>query len=124
MKIHLIRRLAHLLPESLHTFFDERVTVRFPFEPLDLPDYYRGKVVVDEALCVGCGACVRDCPAFAFELEKENKEKYRLVYFEDRCAYCGQCQESCPKGAIELVNEFPGAGEDRARMREVVVDRG
>ena len=123
MKIHLTRRLAHLLPESLRTFFAERVTALCRFEPLDLPDYYRGKVVIDETLCVGCGACVRDCPAFALELEKENKSKYRLVYYQDRCAYCGQCEDSCPKDAIRLVNEFSGAGEDREGMREVVVER-
>jgi len=124
MKIHLLRRLAHLLPESLRTFFGARSTVRFPFEPLDLPGYYRGKVVIDAALCVGCGACVRDCPAFGLELEKESRETYRLVYYQDRCAYCGQCEESCPKDAIRLVAEFAGVEEERDEMTKVLVEKG
>jgi len=120
----LIRSLAYLLPEALRTLFGRRVTVHFPFEPLDLPSYYRGKVHIHEELCVGCGACVRDCPASALELEREGKGKFRLVYYHDRCAYCGQCQDSCAQGAIELVSEFAEASDDREKMRQTVVERG
>jgi len=119
----LVRSLAHLLPEALRTLFGRRVTVRFPFEPLDLPSYYRGKVVIQEELCVGCGACVRDCPAFGLELEREGKGKFRLVLYHDRCTYCGQCQDSCRQGAIELVNEFAEVSEEREKMRQTLVER-
>ena len=75
-------------------------TVRFPFAPLELPPYFRGKVTIESALCTGCGACVRDCPAFALELERESdalsslvlskaegskgREEFRLIHYHDR----------------------------------------
>jgi formate hydrogenlyase subunit 6/NADH:ubiquinone oxidoreductase subunit I len=62
-----------------------------------LPPYFRGKVTIEPALCTGCGACVRDCPAFALELERKSdalnkaegskgREGFRLIHYHDRCA--------------------------------------
>ncbi len=113
--------LAHLLPELVRTLFARRATVRFPSEPPVLAEAYRGKVVVRAELCVGCGLCVRDCPAFALELEREGRHRFRLVHFEDRCAYCGQCVDSCRQDAIALVSEFPRASPCRTAFTRVLV---
>lgn len=120
----LVKSLAHLLPELVRTLFGRRVTVRFPFTPLELPAYFRGRVVVRPELCAGCGLCVRDCPAFALELEREGREQFRLIHYHDRCAYCGQCEDSCRLGAIALVNEFVPATSRRDALAEVLVERG
>jgi formate hydrogenlyase subunit 6/NADH:ubiquinone oxidoreductase subunit I len=118
-----LRPLAHLLPELVRTLFSRRVTVRFPFESLELPDYFRGRVVIEPELCGGCGLCVRDCPAFALELEHEDRERFRLIHYHDRCAYCGQCADSCRQGAIVLVNEFVQPMSQRDALAQVVVER-
>jgi formate hydrogenlyase subunit 6/NADH:ubiquinone oxidoreductase subunit I len=115
--------LVYLLPELVRTFLAQRMTVRFPFVPLELPPYFRGRVVVQPDLCKGCGLCVRDCPAFALELERESREQFRLIYYPDRCAYCGQCADNCRHGAIELVNEYVPAVSQRDELTEVVVER-
>jgi len=120
----LVKSLAHLLPELVRTLFGGRVTVRFPFAPLELPAYFRGKVVIRPELCVGCGLCVRDCPAFALELVRESREQFRLIHYHDRCAYCGQCEDSCRQGAIVLVNEFVPATSRRDTLAQVAVERG
>ena len=60
-----LHSLVYLLPELWRTLFTRPITVRYPFGPLELPPYFRGKVTIESALCTGCGACVRDCPAFA-----------------------------------------------------------
>ena len=117
------RPLAHLLPELIRTLFVGRITVSFPFGPLDLPSYYRGKVVVQPELCEGCGLCVRNCPAFALDLEREGRGKFRLTHYRDRCAYCGQCADDCPQGAIVQVNEFAEAAPRRDAFAQLVVQR-
>ena len=118
-----LRPLAHLLPELVRTLFARRTTVRFPFESLELPAYFRGKVVIKPELCGGCGLCVRDCPAFALELERKDHEWFRLIHYRDRCAYCGQCADSCQQGAIVLANEFVRPVSQRDALAQVVVER-
>lgn len=126
-----LHSLIYLLPELWRTLLTRPITVRFPFAPLELPPRFRGKVVVEPALCKGCGLCVRDCPAFALELERESdalspsqgREKFRLIHHHDRCAYCGQCEASCQFGAIVLVNEFVQATSQRDALTQVMVER-
>jgi len=115
--------LAHMLPELVRTLLARRVTVSFPFEPLEQPVYFRGKVIVQSELCQGCGLCVRDCPAFALELERQEGGRFQLVHYRDRCAYCGQCADSCPQGAIALVSEFVPPTPRRDTLTQVIVER-
>ena len=117
------RSLIYMLPELWRTLLTKPITVRFPFAPAELPRHFRGKVVIDPTLCRGCGVCVRDCPAFALELERESREKFRLIHYHDRCAYCGQCEVSCKFGAIALNNEFVPAAPRRDALSQVMVDR-
>ena len=50
------------------------------------------KINLDE--CIGCGACVDECPVGAI---KEEDGKY--VISEDECIGCGACEGACPVGA-------------------------
>ncbi len=124
-----LHSLVYLLPELWRTLFTRPITVRYPFGPLELPPYFRGKVIIEPTLCTGCGACVRDCPAFALELERESdamskaegpkgREEFRLIHYHDRCAYCGQCQDVCRQEAIRLTSEYVPAAANRDALRE------
>ena len=115
--------LIYMLPELWRTLLTKPITVRFPFAPAELPPYFRGKVVIDPTLCRGCGLCVRDCPADALELERDGRDRFRLIHYHDRCAYCGQCEISCKFGAITLANEFVPAAPQRDALSQVMVDR-
>ena len=117
-----LRSLVHLLAELGRTLRTERITVQFPFAPAELPAGFRGRVVVQPELCTGCGLCVRDCPAFALELERVSREQFQMIHYRDRCAYCGQCEDSCRSGAIALVNEFVQATPQRDALTEVMVE--
>lgn len=119
-----LHSLIYLLPELWRTLFTRPITVRFPHAPLQLPPYFRGKVTINPELCRGCGACVRDCPAAALELERESRDNFRLVYYPDRCAYCGQCEASCRLGAIALTSEFVHAAPQRDTLLQVMVEKG
>ena len=115
--------LVYLLPELWRTLFTQPITVRYPFGPLELPPYFRGRVTIEPALCTGCGLCVRDCPAFALELERESRYKFKIIYYPDRCAYCGQCETSCQFGAVTLINQFIHATPDCDSLVQVIVER-
>jgi len=118
------RSLIYLLPQLWRAFFRRPITLRYPFEPLSLPSYYRGRVVAEENLCRGCGLCASDCPAAALELERESRDRFTLIYHPDRCVYCGQCEMTCRFGAIRLTNAFEDATPDRDTLVHVLVERG
>lgn len=58
---------------------------------------------LEEARCVGCGACAMVCPHQVFVVEGG---KARLVD-RDGCMECGACANNCPVDAIQV---RPGVG--------------
>jgi len=60
---------------------------------------------VDEARCVGCGACAGVCPFEAIALSDG-----LAALDATRCMGCGVCVPRCSQGALSLVRE-PGKGE-------------
>lgn len=78
----------------------------------------------NESRCIGCGKCVRMCPASAISLAEVRKKKksdapVRRVARIDtgKCIRCFCCQEFCPIGAITVYRTpiarllTPGAGK-------------
>lgn len=53
---------------------------------------------IDEALCIGCGKCVKGCSAFG-------NGSLQLQVRHDRCVNCNQCSiaRNCPSGAFSRV---------------------
>ena len=58
---------------------------------------------VDEALCGGCGTCVKTC---AFSASRIDEQKKISIIDIKRCAGCGNCVTACPTGARDL-SAFP-----------------
>lgn len=48
--------------------------------------------------CIDCGECVKDCPAFLYHEDEEDK----IIYDDPRkrCILCGHCISVCPTDAI------------------------
>jgi formate hydrogenlyase subunit 6/NADH:ubiquinone oxidoreductase subunit I len=118
-----LRSMIYMLPQIVRALRAPRFTVRFPFAEAEIPEGYRGLVRVRADLCRGCSLCVRDCPAFALELLREDKQTFQLIYYPERCAYCGQCELSCNFGAIYQQNELAPSTLKLSDLRTVLVDR-
>lgn len=55
---------------------------------------------VNQALCVACGNCVKECPMSAITIFKGS---YAVI--GDQCAGCGKCGTVCPASVIMLVEK-------------------
>ncbi|PPK58824.1 hypothetical protein B0F89_13523 [Malaciobacter marinus] len=82
-------------------------THKYPLEPYEVFDGFRGKPSYTYENCIGCTACGVACPSNAINV-KLNKENTKLVWEFDaaRCIFCGRCDEVCPTSAIVLSKEF------------------
>jgi len=82
--------------------------------PIPTPKDLRGKIVYDRETCIGCGLCVRVCPARVIELYKpEGEEKNKIRMYVARCTFCAQCVDVCPVNALATTEEFLLADTDR-----------
>jgi ech hydrogenase subunit C len=70
-------------------------------ELLRTPQGFRGNPHVDQAKCVGCGACAHVCPADAIEIVGDGAGR-RVRFMHKDCIFCGSCQDVCPSEAVEL----------------------
>ncbi len=68
----------------------------------ELEKYQR--VIVDQDICIECGACVAACPFQAWEMDEKNKA--RLIW--DRCEDDFSCIGVCPVSCIWKSSEAPG----------------
>ena len=53
-------------------------------------------IVINQETCIGCGLCVKDCPAGKLKLEAG-----KAVYAPD-CIHCGHCVAICPQKAVSI----------------------
>lgn len=53
-------------------------------------------VVIDQEKCIGCEACVKDCPGSAIKIQDK-----KAVYFRS-CILCGHCVAICPTAAVSI----------------------
>ena len=90
----LCRRFNRLHPELPDISSDEPLRIDNP------------SIVRDPAKCVKCGRCVKDCPGYILELDKEHDETPHVIEaYKRECWHCGNCRISCPHQAVSF--EFP-----------------
>ena len=58
----------------------------------------RRTAVVDQAVCVACGCCVKVCPLQAIEIVRGVMAQVR----QDKCVGCGKCARECPASVIKI----------------------
>lgn len=104
----MLKHLVSELKEAVLCLQAGQVTLGYPFQPHAPEGNFRGKVVVDTAQCIGCGACATACPARLITIR--DMAAYRIVDLElRRCTFCAQCRDVCPQKAITLSSQFETA---------------
>ncbi len=59
------------------------------------------EIDVIEENCIGCSACIGECPVDCIELEMPSP-----VHIDNKCVYCGKCVETCQFDAVTLNEEY------------------
>lgn len=80
------------------------MTLEFPTESLEPVEGYRGRHVLDEERCVGCGICATMCPNEAIDLVEWKEQKFPEINLA-KCCFCQLCEEYCPRNALNLSQE-------------------
>ncbi len=67
----------------------------------------RGRIIVDEDLCKGCGLCTEVCPqhVLVIALDRFTAKGYHPVELADpdgECTGCMICAQMCPDAAITV----------------------
>ena len=113
-----------ILAHAITAVFSPPFPKRFPVEPVQPVQGFRGRPRFSEADCIGCGACAQVCPPKCIDIIDELDSippKRQLVQHLDACIWCGQCERHCPTGeGIKLSGEFDCAGLTPGNFQERV----
>lgn len=63
-------------------------------------------IIVKPEKCVGCNACVRNCPAPEANITKMLEDgRFITTVNPDRCISCGECVRTCNHGARDFIDD-------------------
>ena len=92
-----------------------RVTLKYPFEPSEVPPKFRGRIMFDAHKCTGCGGCANVCPPRCIVME-DIGEVTRITFYLERCIQCARCYEVCPEDAVWPTDQFETATPDKSDL--------
>jgi formate hydrogenlyase subunit 6/NADH:ubiquinone oxidoreductase subunit I len=112
------------LKEAVRALVRGPYTTKFPAEPHEPPDGFRGKPEFDTDGCIGCCACAEVCPAVAIRVHDDtaaDPPKRTLVLHYDKCIFCGQCELNCTtEEGVRLTKTYDMSTLDRSECRESI----
>ena len=79
-------------------------------------------ITVDETKCVGCNACVRNCPAPEANITKVKEDGSFVTFVNvDKCTACGECIRTCTHGARDYQDDTEEALEMIRKEKMIVI---
>lgn len=113
-----------ILKQAFTALFSRPFTTRFPAEPYEPVDAFRGRPRFDGDGCIGCGACAQVCPAKCIDVldvVEGDRPQRTLVQHVDACIWCGQCERYCTtEEGIRLTHEYVAVGFGPGDFEECV----
>lgn len=86
-----------MLNSLLERLKQGRHTIAWPDKPPEMPDRFRGRLIIDPELCAAdCNTCVSACPTGALMRVDGAAPRVDL----GKCLFCTDCSEVCPHSAI------------------------
>jgi ferredoxin len=64
--------------------------------------FFEPKPSIMKNKCIGCGECMRSCPAKTIEIIKNKSGKRLAKINAENCIKCYCCQELCPINAVKI----------------------
>ncbi len=111
-----------ILKQAVIAVFSPAFTTRFPAEPYEPQESFRGRPRFSVDDCTGCGACAEVCPPKCIEVIDDLKAtppKRILIQHLDACIVCGQCERYCPtQKGIRMTREWDYVGFAPADFEE------
>ena len=91
-----------MIPTILRNVLARPATRRYPTETREPFEGTRGRLEIDGAGCVYCGACARKCPSNALHVDHQLQQ---MTFEPYRCVVCGACVDACTKNSLRIVGE-------------------
>ncbi len=77
---------------------------------------------VDIDKCVGCNACVRECPVGDANIARMDEEgRLKITIDDEKCIKCGACIKACSHSARSYIDDTPRFLEDLKRGQEIAL---
>ncbi len=105
--------VTDIIKEKIQNMVDSDLEVEDIREIIESTAPKRQIKVFDET-CIGCSACIGECPVNCIELEMPSP-----VHIGPECVYCAKCVEVCPVKAIELKEEYFEAHDDAILLKRI-----
>ena len=103
-----------ILKQAVQAVFSPAFTTRFPAEPFEPQEAFRGRPRFNVDACIGCGACSQVCQPKCIEVIDDldsTPPRRVLIQHLDACIVCGQCERYCPtQEGIRMTREWDFAG--------------
>jgi len=118
------RKAGAAIPEMFRLMLEKPTTEAYPFQPITLPDRFRGKLDVDPDKCTGCQVCAIICPAGVITMIDKGTRKVgdrelpvkRPLFDLSSCIFCGECVDNCAFKALEMTKQFELATPNKADL--------
>lgn len=79
-------------------------------------------IIVKPEKCVGCNACVRNCPAPEANITKILEDgRFVTTVNPDRCITCGECVKTCNHGARDFIDDTDACISKLSKQKMIIL---